>query len=214
MTQKSFAASEMELFQVVTRVLYDNCVQKTEMVYAFAETSDNQGSVLETATALYHEGRVPCIGISEIGNRNGYPGFDAWQEILLVAGIPEENIMPVPNLWGTLPPCTHTEARGLMCAVSGHHLQSIFITAPPFHMFRSFVNVVGELKMLKNRFLKVYCVPARTDDWQEEASHSQGTLRRARKDLLEDEFQRIQRYYEQGNLPSAGEVLAYLDARG
>ena len=49
--------------------------------------------------------------------------------------------------------------------------------------------------------------------WQEEVIHSQGTLKAKRRDLIQEEVERIEKYQSKGDLASSEQVLSYLDKR-
>jgi len=49
--------------------------------------------------------------------------------------------------------------------------------------------------------------------WQEEVIHSQGTLKAKRRDLIQEELERIEKYQSKGDLASPARVLSYLNKR-
>jgi hypothetical protein len=61
--------------------------------------------------------------------------------------------------------------------------------------------------------LKLYSHPAFTMPWQEEAVHSQGTLKATRSELIHMELERINKYQKKGDLASFDEILTYLNNR-
>jgi hypothetical protein len=49
--------------------------------------------------------------------------------------------------------------------------------------------------------------------WQEEVIHSQGTLKAKRRDLIQEELERIEKYQKKGDLTTPEQVLSYLNKR-
>ena len=61
--------------------------------------------------------------------------------------------------------------------------------------------------------LLIYSYPGEAMPWQEEVVHSQGTLKAKRRDLIQEELERIEKYQSKGDLASPEQVLSYLNKR-
>jgi len=61
--------------------------------------------------------------------------------------------------------------------------------------------------------LLIYSYPGAAMPWQEEVVHSQGTLKARRRELIQNEMERIEKYQDKGDLASFEQVLNYLNRR-
>ena len=61
--------------------------------------------------------------------------------------------------------------------------------------------------------LLIYSYPGVAMPWQEEVVHSQGTLKAKRRDLIQEELERIEKYQGKGDLALFEQVLNYLNKR-
>ena len=65
-----------QLFEIVHRVLYDNCPEKVDLVFLHGETRDNEDSSLTAGAKYYMRGFFPKIGITWADKSI----FDLWIE--------------------------------------------------------------------------------------------------------------------------------------
>lgn len=90
------------------------------------------------------------------------------------------------------------------------NIKDVVAITPRFHIVRAFMaGVHGLLKDYPE--LRLHPRLGTPLEWNEAASHSQGTLKGIRADFLVEETIRIYTYHEQGNLPAPEDVLSYLD---
>lgn len=191
-----------------TLVLCDETVAEVDAVYLFGQTVDNQESVLQKGVEIAEGQNIPLVicGSSAV---SGYPGFEAWKQELMGRGIDVDNIIgthPVEPL------NTLTEAIGLVQEAKRKQWKTITIVAAPFHQLRAFMSVVHALTT-EYPSLKVYNQVGSTLNWNEVVFHNQGTNQNVRRNFIESERERIQKYHGQGNLPDVKDVLAYLQNR-
>lgn len=200
------------MFELLVRVLCDmEPAEPVDAAYLFAQTVDNQQSVFDTGLALTTTGRAGKILIADSGVGSGYPGFQAWRQELLALGLPEKNLAGTPtSAFASL----HTliEATALVQYARSHRVNKLLIVAPPFHQLRAFMTVVSVLRRELPE-LRVYNQPGRSLPWQEIVVHSQGTLECQRRELIESELDRIDRYQQKGDLAPEDEILNYLNWR-
>lgn len=186
------------------------------VAYIFAQTSDNQASVLEKGALLYRGGIVNTLALCDGETAHGYPGYQNWRTELLLLGVQPKDIVSVLVDVGVN---TFSEATALVkhCRwqhfhSSKHNWDSIYIVAPPFHQLRAFISVVSVALHGYPEF-RIYNQPGNSFDWHERVRHSQGTLEATRQELIDTELERIERYYEKGDLVSLAEVFKYLKQR-
>ncbi|MEK7169299.1 MAG: hypothetical protein AAB377_01025 [Patescibacteria group bacterium] len=209
---KSITSSYLELDELITRVLCDSATSgRVEAAYLFGETKDNQSSVLKAAGFLYSLGPVKKLGLCGMPEGFGYPGFKNWRNELVEMGVKKEDIYSVPPS-DKFPPSTDAEAWGLVDYAKNNGWKSVFIIAPPLHQLRAFVSVVSAVVKSKSNLL-VYSFPGIPQSWEEHITHSQGILKGTRSELLANELAKIEKYYKNGDLISAAEVLKYMDER-
>lgn len=212
---EKFCPDGKNWFSLLTRIICDTepaTGGPVDVAYMFGQTAQNQGSALKALASLWFGKKVKQIAISSMGAiKDCHPGYPSWKKELMAAGVPESEfcaVDPAPDL----PPCTDSEARGLVALAKESGWKSIFVVSPPLHIVRAFISTVSAVRKAGADML-VYSKPGAADNWQETVVHSQCVAKGPRKDLLSGELERILRYHDQGNLMSAEEVLAYLDWR-
>lgn len=202
---------EFDLFELCVRVLFDPKPRSSVgVVYLFANTRDNQESVIDTAVQLWKQREVKKIWVCDGTTDHGYPGFGDWHDELAKQGINTSHIEPVlvPGDLNTL-----SEARHLVNKARLENTENIFITSTPFHQLRSFITCASVV--IKSRSgLKIYNKTGTPLDWLKVVAHSQGSLIGSRSELIRTEYERIMKYYRQGDLLHPAEILKYLDERG
>lgn len=198
--------------ELIVRVL---CDTQPNMVvdgaYLFAQSSDNQESVLKTGVELLGKGQVRRLLLQDSGPGFGYSGFRSWQDQLTSWGISSADIQGVPTLASDV---LHTdvEADALVRFAEQQAYTDLIIVASPFHQLRAFINTVTHA-MHHYPELKIYGRGGVSLPWNETVTHSQGTLRGTRYELIRTEFERIERYRLKGDLATDEEITAYLNWR-
>jgi hypothetical protein len=200
------------VFELLVRVLCDvDVAEPVPAAYLFAQTADNQQSVFETGLTLSRKNSVDKLLIPDSEPMSGYPGFLAWQQQLLAAGLPAEKVAGIPtSSFSTL----HTliEAKTLVNHARTCGINRLFIIAPPFHQLRAFITTVSVLLQDFSE-LRVYNRVGKSLPWNETVVHSQGTLQCQRSELIQSELDRIERYRQKGDLAPEKEILNYLKWR-
>ncbi|MDN5203774.1 YdcF family protein [Fulvivirgaceae bacterium BMA10] len=200
------------LMELAVRILCDSRPDiKTDGVFIFGQTSDNQMSVFKTAVRLIDKNKTNKVLLLKTPAKSGYPGFEVWKNELIQMGIPQDRIEGV-QMADSISLNTLTESQALIAHCKNRAYNSIAISAAPFHQIRSYMTVVTVLRELNSK-LKVYSQPGFPLSWTENVKHSQGTLQGQRKDLILEEMKRIETYQKKGDLGSTDLVLDYLDTR-
>jgi len=185
-----------------------------EMLFIFAQTSDNAHSCFLRAIELAKAGMVKHLGISDGTLGHGYDGFDASVDQLKQLGWGEGFPFSIPiikfDVGGGVN--TRSEADSFVEWVKKNP-GDIGVTATQFdHIVRAFATIVT---VLNGHLTRVYSYPGITLPWNEEARHSQGTVKDLRANLSAGELYRLELYRvpEYKNLFTARQVIEYLNWR-
>lgn len=200
------------LLELTTKTLCDiEAPTPSDASYLFAQTTDNQISVLDAGARLVRQGKTLALWIPDSGPRCGYPGFDLWKKELLQRKVAEDKIIGVPTtVFKSLN--TYTEALATVRYCKDQTLSTLTIMASPFHQLRAFISTVSALsRELKS--LRVFNSVGDSLPWYEMVSHSQGSLRGMREEFIDSEMARIDKYETKGDLVSPAEALEYLRNR-
>jgi hypothetical protein len=200
------------MFELVTRVLCDLAPETAVAgAYLFGQTNHNQVSVLQVAPDLLAQSLASKILLMGTGPLSGYPGFETWRDRLLDHGVAAGQIERVeiddPTSLNTL-----IEAQALIRFAKRKGYNSLMVVAAPFHQVRAYMTTVT-VALREYPQVPIYSYPGLTLPWHEEVLHSQGTTRGTRRDLIQGELERINRYQAKGDLASFEEVVRYLDRR-
>lgn len=179
--------------------------------YLFAQTVDNQESVLAAGRDLIDRGQVQNLLISAAGAVSGYPGGDRWRHEL------ERRHVPPLCLRAVKPPVdkilhTRLEAEALIRHTRTKGYKHLIVVSAPFHQLRAFMTTVS-VALEQMPELKIYSQVGGVLPWHETVVHSQGRLTLPRSDLIQAELERIEQYQQQGDLAPTEAILAYLKQR-
>jgi len=206
-------AEELELAELMMRIYSDTEPPKVaDAVYLFGQTEYNEESVLSAAAALFKSGKVRIVVIGEGGclvTGEIYKTPD-WRGKLIKLGVPKERITTI-QITSELAH-THTEAIAFVSHAKREGWKTMYVTSPAIHQLRAFVNTVS-IVLQEYPELKVFNKVGTFLSWVEEAVHSQNIEKGKRYELVENEWRRVLRYHEKGDLVSAREVLSYLNRR-
>jgi len=177
----------------------------------YCQTISNQQSIFKAALSLLNNSLTYKILILNTKAKSGYPGFAEWKQQLQQLGLYEEQIEGVikkeTSMLNTL-----IESEAIIRFAKQHSYRTLFVVAPPFQQLRAFMTAVT-VALREYPELLIYSYPGVAMSWQEEVLHSQGTLKAKRRDLIQEELERIEKYYSKGDLASPKQVLSYLDKR-
>lgn len=198
--------------ELLTKVLCDPLPEaNADAAYLYAQTIENQHSVLNKGAYLYKKGLIKNIWIADSQAKSGYLGFTIWQQELIALGIPKEAIIGVPIESYELIN-TYIEASEATLLAKSMSVKSLIIVAAPFHQLRAFTTIVTAISR-EYPELKAYSQVGDPVKWNEPASHSQGELKGQREDFIYTELDRIELYHNKGFLVSLEEVKDYLNNR-
>lgn len=200
-----------KLTELAIRVFSDKYPDvQIQSIIVFAHTIDNYQSTLEKACEIYSESKVPII-ISGAGSISGYVGCSKYKNTLLKLGVNRNDIIisePVDSQ------ILHTrnESQAYIQTLKEFQITNGFIISVPFHQVRAFMTMVS-VAIEQNFNIKLYNCPVEKFDWNKTITHSQGILRKEARELIYEEFDRIKKYNNKGDLESVEAVLNYLNNR-
>lgn len=194
-------------FVLAVRLLADvPPATKPDVIYVFAETTDNQDSVLNRAIAISNQwGDVP-IAVCGSDSQSGCPGFALWRGVLIHRGFPEQNVICVPFPEGTMLH-TGTESEALVSAATMNNWKVVVAIAPPFHQVRAMMMLISQILKV-GATVWVYSQPGVVQPWHGPVRHSQGELFSSRTAIITGELVRI--LASRPFLKSSKAILAYL----
>ena len=162
---------------------------------------DGFARVDETAR-LFKEGYAPNVfsGIADNPDYGSFP-LSVVKPKLLAAGIPENAIIHEDQSTNT-----REQAVEIMKLVEKHGWKTILLVASHYHQYRAFLTFLQAMKE-SNLNIDIINAPARNLSWIEQTPWGR------RIDLLEAEFERIDKYRELGHIASYEEAVKYLTIR-
>jgi len=201
-----------DTIELLTRVLCDlQPKNPTNGAYLYCQTRSNQQSIFQAAHFLLNNALTHRILILNTKAKSGYPGFTEWKQQLHQLGLSEEQIEGVLNKETSMLN-TLIESEAIIRFARQHSYRSLFVVAPPFQQLRAFMTAVT-VALREYPELLIYSYPSAAMSWQEEVIHSQGRLKAKRRDLIQEELERIEKYQSKGDLASPEQVLSYLNKR-
>lgn len=200
------------ILELLTRTLCDQRPKNpTNGAYLYCQTRNNQQSIFQSAQFLLNKALTHKILLLDTKAKSGYPGFSEWKQNLYQLGLSAEQIGGVINKETSMLN-TLIESEAIIRFAKQHSYHSLFVVAPPFQQLRAFMTAVT-VALREYPELLIYSHPGVAMSWQEEVIHSQGTLRAKRRDLIQEELDRIEKYQIKGDLASPEQVLVYLNKR-
>jgi hypothetical protein len=199
------------MFELLIRSLCDTLPVRVDGVYLFAQTQDNQESVLNKGRQLLQDGITEKLIIDQTAARSGYLGYEVWQQQLLAGGVAAANLEGLV-IDDDILLHTRSEAEALINWALQQRYQDLLVVASPFQQPRAFMTAISAA-LLAYPALRLYSLPGDALPWLEPAVHSQGQAKALRKDLIDGEQERIEKYQAKGDLASYAQVLQYLNSR-
>jgi hypothetical protein len=200
------------IIELLTRILCETPLDRpVDGAYLYCTAIENQASVFQTARRLISHSAATRIYILEAESMSGYPGVNQCRKRLNDFDLFEDQIAGVP-LAGAESINTLTESQALVQHFMDQGFRSLIVVIPPFHQLRAFMTAVTvALKVYPE--LSVFSKPGVAPPWLDLTIHSQGTLKAQRRQLIQEELNRIQTYQIKGDLASYEDVLNYLNRR-
>lgn len=207
-------ATELELVELLMRTYADEePTVVADAIFCFAEEQKNVPSVVETGTQIWKTGKAQIVVIDDFSD---FPKYELenrlLRQMLIEKGVPEEAIVKIPHPSDFPFPHTQTESIGLIRYAKEHGWRTIYITAVPSRLLRSFIAIITAV-LREYPELKVYSRVGAILPWSEFAVHSQGTIQGKRYEIIKSELTKVHAYHLKDDQISAREALDYLNTR-
>lgn len=178
-------------------VLVDNdCIKKSDAIILLE--GDGLNRILSAAD-LYRAGFADKIvfsgGITDYGY-GSFPFSMAYTEFIH-AGIPTQAIIHESNSQNT-----KEQAIEVIKLANFKGWRKLILVASHYHQYRAYLTFLKEIISTKSNIL-LYNAPAKDLSWFEETGWGK------RFDLLDDEFDRIEKYTQLSHLSSIKEAIEY-----
>lgn len=191
--------------------------KKVDAIFVWGRAADEwratryDDSVLKAASDLYRlTGAVVTIpgycGSDKGQGETGYPGPRVWRGALMAFGVPDDHVTD------TVGNGYHTKSEMddfLELALAKKWSTIVAVTQQPYALRA----MLGTVKSLADHSLKhLIIVPAWAHwlDWSRECHGSQGEGPYQRVRWIDEEYERIPRYQEKGDLASLDDLYQYL----
>lgn len=217
--------SDAELVHKVMALLYGYCPDdatddKVDAIFVFGraqgewkEGPGNKG-VMKLAAWLWKLEVAPRIVIPGYAGTpdgqggfisTGYPGWEVWQEELKRLNVPSSCIAKTKGE-GTN---TKTEGDDFVSLSRQDEFKSAVVVMYPHQMLRAMLGLVKSMEQM-DYWMNVLPVCPTQVDWTDEVYGSQGERRLPRHLHIDEEWKRIPRYQQQGDLATFGDLEEYL----
>lgn len=185
--------TDKEKFIAITN---NDCVKKSDAIIILEGDGKNR---YRHAVNLFHQEFANLIvfsgGITDY--RYGSYPFEEINPLLLESGVPESQIIYESKSLNTRDQAIEIIQMALL-----KEWKRIIIVASHYHQYRAYLTFIKEIAN-RNCNVIVYNSPASGLKWFEETGWGQ------RFNLLDQEFERIQKYTEQGHLATFAEAIDY-----
>ena len=209
------------------RTLCDTIPQRENMiVYIFNHPDNNIQSVVDGTYDLWLKLKHLKIKILifDVSNSNLKTNIPNWsggsflKKLLLDKGVTESAILWKP--WPHDVIHTLVEAEEINQIVFKElKASALLLISIALHQPRAFLTTISVMSKNNNNNdrsdsnYEVYSIPGAPLEWGEMTVHNQGVVTGTRVELLDIEFDRIERYHNKGDLISPTEALQFLHER-
>ncbi len=195
--------------ELMLRILCDFVPHHLDAVHLVGQTADNESSVIEKAIQVERAGGCDEFTMMDKAV-SGYPGGNAWESQIRAQGA----TTPITRLSFPTPDDTNTygEALSFIAEAKKREWKKVGIIAQPLHQPRAFCTFVGVVCATLPS-LQIYSITGCPLDWSTPVTHSQGSLKGTRAQLIGNEVTRVATYQQNGTVPSEETVIVYLNRR-
>lgn len=166
---------------------------------------------------LFRKGQVKSFCFAESPAASGAESSEVFAKELQEAGVLPESCEGVPYLY------PHDHINTYFEAHSFAHFyarmdpkikpKAVGVIGQPYHLMRGHLSLVSCLTTkegLGPKDVQVYPLAAPLDSWSALVTHSQGTTKGTKWDILKGETERIERYQAKGDLIPLSQALTWL----
>mgnify|MGYP001558278689 CR=1 len=186
----------------------------TQGIYLFTETEYNELSSFIAARELIERDAAAEVFIANAGGK-GSPGFAHWAERLgksIGPGRVRPLHIPLPPQTKDSWVNTYSESEALINFALKEERKIWYIVAPPFHLLRAFMTAASS-SIRKGSEISFYAYPGAPQKWDEFVTHSQGTVKDTRRNLIGKELEGIKKYARVGHIEPPQNIMYYMNKR-
>jgi len=178
------------------------------------EATEGDSGILETAAELYHKklthflslpGTKGKLAVGGVAVMTTYPGPEVFSRCLEERGVPVDRIVPTAEA----PPHTRGDSDAFVELAKDRAWSTAVVVTQPHQMLRA---MLGVLKSFEKYAYPMQVLPVcpRCVNWNKNVYGSQGALLLKRHEHVQQEWGRITRFQEKGDLASLEELNSYL----
>ena len=191
--------------------------QKIDAIFVWGRAADEWQSTrfddgtLKLAANLYRLTGSPVVipgysGSEKNQGKTGYPGPVVWRDALEILGVPAVHIFPTAGHGYN----TKSEMDDFIdLAIESSWSTTVAITQY-HHALRAMLGTVKSLTVHSRLDLTIVPTWSQVFDWKRECYGSQGAGPYPRVRWIDEEYDRIPRYQEKGDLATLEELFTYL----
>ena len=202
-----------ELYQMV---MHDQRPSFVHGIYVFIETEDNWASSFRAASDLIKIDAAPEVFSVYHKKWKGSPGYEKWKDKLeRYVGFARVRYIEFDDPKGVN---TMSESIALVRFAYEEKRKSFYLVAPPFHMLRAFMTAAS-VAIRHGSEINFFAYPGAPQDLRHVVTHSQGEIRKSRRDIFEtEELPRIKTYSIDRNmspilLSPISQIMEYMKKR-
>lgn len=204
-----------EIYKAQTMLSNSDLPRSVDALFFFGRSFGDENGLFGLAGKLYSKNKVKYIifpdteGEKEGGTIPGEAnrGKTAYTGDLVSLGVSRNDI-----LYGGPGKNTKTEGDGFLNRSKKKGFSSAAVLTQPHQILRAMLGLIKSMEK-QDFWMYVYPVVTTFTPWHEQVFGSQGALKKTREDHIYEEYVRILRYQNQGDLASFPELFNYLQRR-
>lgn len=182
--------------------------------YRDYEATDGDSGILRTAVELYRQRLTQYLSFPGTKGHcaadgttvtTTYPGPEVFSQHLQALGVPAENIIPTAEA----PPHTRGDSDAFVELSKQRGWDNAVVVMHPHQVLRSMLGILKSFEKHNHKMLILPVCPFRVN-WNKNVYGSQGTLLLKRHAHIQQEWERILRFQQKGDLASLEDLNSYL----
>lgn len=202
-----------DLFVATVMLLTDSVPDKVDALFFYSRSFGDDNGLFEIVFDQYKKNKDQIVLLnSSDGRKEGgttpseaWPGKDIWIKKLIGLGV--DNIVLAAETANT-----KAESYAFLEKSKELGLTSAVVIAQPHQLVRAMLTLVKAMSE-SNIEMDIYCLCPHATSWQKEVFGSQGEKRMERRQHIVEEFSRIIKYQQKGDLAIFRELFSYLSKR-
>lgn len=210
--QSKFKFAE-NIYLSTIMLLSDRLSARADALFFYSRSHGDDENLFELVSDLYKKKIVENVLVTDSDGRRvdgnvpgeAWPGKEDWMRRLSEIGINKMQLSGEAYH-------TKSETNAFLTTMKENNWKSAVIVAQPHQILRAMLTVVKSMSE-NNNWIRVYTMSPKSTSWSVEVFGSQGKKKMPRKYHINEEFDRIIRYQQSGDLASFDELFSYLSKR-